>query len=136
MPRSRIDGFGFAGGKVVGSGRKASTVVVAFVGLVDVPESSVSLEMFVVFEHHGFVRAIEARIVVVFVGVIVEGYHVNLHSRCDVRAAALVMIQPSAIRRVISIAHNDIRMVPSLAISTAHIVPQLSYKPSGHCSVT
>ena len=114
-------GFGFAGGKVVGSGRKASTVVVAFVGLVDVPESSVSLEMFVVFEHHGFVRAIEVRIVVVFVGVIVEGYHVNLHSRCDVRAAALVMIQPSAIRRVISIAHNDIRMVPSLAISTTHI---------------
>ena len=57
-------GFGFAGGKVVGSGRKASTVVVAFVSLVDVPESSISLEMFVVFEHHGFVRAIEVRIVV------------------------------------------------------------------------
>ena len=57
----------------------------------------------------------------VFVGVVVEGYHINLHSRCDVRAAALVIIQPSAIGRVISIAHNDIRMVPSLATNTAHI---------------
>ena len=37
------------------------------------------------------------------------------------RAAALVMIRPSAIRRVVSIAHNDIRMVPSMATSTTHI---------------
>ena len=49
---------------VLREGRLLVVSVVASVGLVDIPESSISLEMFVVFEHHGFVRAIEARIVV------------------------------------------------------------------------
>lgn len=39
------------------------------------------------------------------------------------------MIKPSVIKRVISIAHNDIRMVSSLAISTGHIA-QLAKLPA------
>lgn len=49
---------------------EASTVIVASVGLVDVPESSVSLEMFIVFEYHGFVRTTEVRIVLLLKAII------------------------------------------------------------------
>ena len=120
--RTGSSGFGFTRGRVVLVGvSEASTVIVASVGLVDVPESSVSLEMFIVFEYHGFVRTTEVRIVLLLKAI--------MHSCCDVQAAALVMIKPSVIKRVISIAHNDIRMVLSLAISTGHIA-QLAKLPA------